>query len=133
MIWAYLASGEAGSGLRWPGQALPNHALSATMRDYQLAMKHFIDAGTIDFAGFQPIPIGQYLTLENSALPVVKTGITDGRQGIIFLVNDERKHENGTVSGARLRVPKLSPGGTLTVAFWDSMMPPKPDRSPQCR
>lgn len=120
MIWAYLASGEAGSGLRWPGRALPDRELSATMRDYQLAMKHFIEAGTIDFSGFQPIPIGQYLTLENTSAPVVKTGITDGRQGIIFLVNDERKQVNGTVSGARLRVPNLSPGGSLTVAFWDS-------------
>ena len=120
MIWAYLASGEAGSGLRWPGQALPDHALTDTMRDYQLAMRHFIDSGTIDFSGFHPVPIGPQLSVENTTLPVVTTGISDGRQGIVFLVNDRRKRDNGAVSGARLRIPNLSPGGTLSFAFWDT-------------
>ena len=120
MIWAYLASGEAGSGLRWPGQALPDHELTDTMRNYQLAMKHFIDAGNIDFSGFQAVPIGQDMTLENTSLPVVKTGISDGRQGIVFLVNDARKQANGSVSGARLRVPDLVPGGVYSFDFWNT-------------
>ena len=121
MIWAYLASGEAGSGLRWPGQALADHELTDTMRGYQLAMRHFIDAGHIDFSGFQPIPIGQDMTLENTLLPVVKTGVTDGRQGIVFLVNDQRKAENPNgISGARLKVPDLVPGGVYSFDFWDT-------------
>lgn len=123
MIWSYLASGEAGSGLRWPGQVLDDHKLSDQMRDYQLAMKHFIDAGPVDFFGFQPVQIGQYLTIGGIDAPVVKTGITDGRQGIIFLVNDERKQVNGTLTGATLTIPQLSPNGQLTFEFWDSTDP----------
>lgn len=121
MIWAYLASGEAGSGLRWPGKALTDHKLSDQMRDYQLAMKHFLDPGDLDFFGFHPIQIGQYLEISGTMAPVIKTGISDGKQGIIFLVNDERKQVNVAVSGASLTIPKLSPGGTLNFEFWDTL------------
>jgi hypothetical protein len=120
MIWAYLASGEAGSGLRWPGKQLDSSRLSDQMRNYQLAMKHFIDAGNFHFSGFQPVQIGQDLETSGTSAPIVKTGITDGRQGIVFLLNDERKQTNGTISGASLTVPKLWPGGVFNFEFWDT-------------
>jgi hypothetical protein len=89
------------------------------MRKYQLALKNFL-GDNLDFSGFQPVQIGQYLEVGNTSYPVVKTGITDGKQGIIFLVNDERRQGNGTVSGARLTVPRLAAHGTFTFEFWDS-------------
>lgn len=120
MSWAYLASGEAGSGLRWPGKVLEDRKLNPQMRDYQLAMRHFLDSGNLDFTGFQPKQIGQYMKIGNTNRPVIKTGISDGKQGIIFLVNDERKQVNGSISGANLSIPELWPGGTFNVEFWDS-------------
>lgn len=120
MIWSYLASGEAGTGLRWPGSVMEDHELTDRMRDYQLALHNFIEAGNFDFRGFSPMQIGQYMTVENSGAPVIKTGITDGRQGILFLVNDERQRMNGPVAGARLTVPKLQPNGVFNFEFWDS-------------
>ncbi len=119
MIWAHLASGEVGTGMRWPGYMLADHALSDRMRDYQLALRHFIEEN-LDFSGFQPIQIGQHMEVLSTSVPVVKTGITDGRQGIVFLINDERKGTNPPVSGATLRVPKLDPFGEFTFEFWDS-------------
>jgi hypothetical protein len=120
MIWSFLASGEVGSGLRWPGEALEDHKLTDSMRGYQRAMRNFLNAGKIDFRGFHPVQIGQYLKIESGSKPVVKTGITDGKKGIIFLVNDERKQYNGMISGARMTVPKLSPQGKLNFEIWDS-------------
>ena len=119
MIWANLASGEVGTGLRWPGEMFDDHALPDQMRKYQLALKNFI-TDNLDFSGFQPIQIGHYMEISNTAIPVVKTGITDGNQGIVFLVNDERRQANGPISGARLTIPKLAPHGTFTFEFWDS-------------
>jgi hypothetical protein len=119
MIWAHLASGEVGTGLRWPGVYLDDHALSDQMRKYQLALKNII-SDNLDFLGFQPVQIGQYLEVSNTIHPVVNTGITDGKQGIIFLVNDERRQANGSISGARLTVPRLAAHGIFTFEFWDS-------------
>ncbi|MDM8551185.1 sugar-binding protein [Desulfobacterales bacterium HSG2] len=118
MIWAHLASGDVGTGLRWPGDMLSDHALADQMRKYQLAMRHFLQEN-LDFSGFQPIQIGQYMEVV-STIPVVRIGITDGKQGILFLINDERKAENPPVFGAELRIPKLDPYGEFTFEFWDS-------------
>ena len=121
MIWAHLASGEVGTGLRWPGEMLEaqDHALPDQMRKYQLALENFI-ADDLDFSGFQPVQIGEYFDVSGTSLPIVKTGITDGNQGIIFLVNDRRKQLNSTISSAQLTVPKLAPHGQFTFEFWDS-------------
>ncbi len=121
MIWSHLASGEVGTGLRWPGEMLESqdHALPDQMRKYQLALKNFI-ADNLDFSGFQPVQIGEYLAVSGTGIPIVKTGITDGNQGIIFLVNDRRRQLNSTVSSAKLTVPKLAPHGQFTFEFWDS-------------
>lgn len=120
MIWASLCSGDAGSGLRWPGEMLKDHKLTAKMRGYQQAMKNFLNAGNIDFLNFKPYQIGQYIEIAGASGPIVKTGITDGKQGMIFLVNDERKKVNGTISGATMTVPKLAKKGAFNFEFWDS-------------
>ncbi|MCD4722718.1 MAG: cellulase family glycosylhydrolase [Desulfobacula sp.] len=119
MIWAHLASGEVGTGLRWPGEVFADHALSDQMRKYQKALNNFI-ASNLNFSGFQPVQIGSGIQIANISSPVVKTGITDGNQGIIFLVNDERKQTNGTISGAQINVPELAPHTTFSFEFWDS-------------
>ena len=60
MIWSSLASGEVGTGLRWPGEMFADHALPEQMRKYQLALRNFTDQN-IDFATFNPTQIGQYI------------------------------------------------------------------------
>ena len=97
MLWAHLATGEVGSGIRWPGDMLNNHILTDQMRDYQLALKNFV-AADLDFNNFQYVQIGQYMEISNTSIPIVKTGITEGEQGIIFLVKDTRKNSYGDVS-----------------------------------
>lgn len=119
MIWSHLASGDVGTGLRWPSVMHEDNTLPEQMRKYQLALKNFISAN-LNFSGFQPVQIGHDLKIENVSVPVFKTGITDGDQGIIFLINDERKQTNGNISGARLTVPKVVPFGQYTFGFWDS-------------
>lgn len=119
MIWAHLATGDVGTGLRWPGEMFADHALPTQMRKYQKALKNFI-ADNLDFYNFQPVQIGQHMEIRNTNIPIIKTGITDGEQGIIFLVNDERKQTNGEISGAVLTIPKLISGSTYNVEFWNT-------------
>jgi hypothetical protein len=119
MMWAHLASGEVGTGLRWPGEMFSDHALPDQMRKYQLALKNFI-ADNLDFYDFQPVQIGQYMEISGTSIPIVKTGITDGEQGIIFLVKDTRKSSYGNVSGAKLIIPELFVNNTYTFESWNS-------------
>ena len=119
MIWAHLASGDVGTGLRWPGSMLKDHALSDPMRKYQKALKNFIDSN-LNFSDFQPVQIGSGIEITNTNSPIIKTGITDGNQGIIFLLNDERKQVNGTIIGSKMRVPELAPHARFNFEFWDS-------------
>ena len=119
MIWSSLASGEVGTGLRWPGEMFADHALPEQMRKYQLALRNFTDQN-IDFATFNPTQIGQYIKVGNTNIPVVKTGyLTVNRE--FFLVRDNRKATYGTVSGATLTIPKLFVRNTYTFEFWDSL------------
>ena len=118
-MWSFLASGDAGTGLRWPGIMLPKHALSDTMRKYQLALKNFLSSNLI-FFGYNPSPIGQYIEVAGTKVPVIKLGISDKMQGILFLVKDTRKFLYDTVDGARISVPRLLPHGRYTFEFWDS-------------
>ena len=118
MIWSYLAGGDVGSGLRWAGEMVENHALPDQMRQYQLAMQNFL-ADNLNFFGYNPQPIGQYLSI-NTSIPIIKTGISDGEQGIIFLVKDTRKTAYGNVSSTQLSIPKLTPYAKLTFEFWDT-------------
>lgn len=122
MIWAHLASGDAGTGLRWPGDMFSDHALPDQMRKYQKALKGFA-SDKLDFTAFNPVQIGQYMEVGNTTIPVIKTGITDGYQGIVFLVKDTRKSTYNAVSGASLTIPKLSAGKLYTIEFWDSYNP----------
>jgi mannan endo-1,4-beta-mannosidase len=119
MIWAHLASGDVGTGIRWPG-AVMDDELPDQMRKYQLALSRFA-ATNLDFPHFNPYQIGQIMTVTNTLIPVVKTGISDGRQGIVFLVKDTRKNAlYGDVAGATLKVPGLQPSACYTFEFWDS-------------
>lgn len=130
MIWSFVASGDVGTGLRWPGEMLESHALSDQMRRYQLALKNILSSH-IDFLHSSPTPVGHYLEIGGTAVPMIKTGISDGKQGILFLVKDTRKADYGDVAQATLSIPGLEPLGRYAFEFWDSYDPAKtaPDLS----
>ena len=89
------------------------------MRRYQESLSNFVESN-LDFKGFNPVQIGRDMEISGVSTPIVKTGITDGNQGIVFLVNDERKQTNGTISNATLTVPRLTPHTSFMFEFWDS-------------
>lgn len=117
--WGFLSNGDVGSGLRWPGDVLFDRVLPDQMRKYQLAMHNFI-ASNLKFSNFTPTQIGQCMRVLGTEIPVIKGGITYGKQGIIFLVKDERKGQHGNVSKATLMVPSLDPLKDFRFEFWDS-------------
>jgi hypothetical protein len=51
---------------------------------------------------------------------VVSIGVSDGDQGMLFLVNDERKQANGLQTGVEIAVPDLTSGVAFEFEFWDS-------------
>jgi len=119
MIWAHLAAGGAGTGLRWPGEMLDDHALTAGMRAHQKALSRFV-AAMPGFATFAPRNISAELRVTGTHVPVVAIGSSDGERGIVFLLKDQREGLYPSVTGASLEVGGLSPRHRYLFEFWDS-------------
>lgn len=116
MIWAHLASGGAGSGLRWPYRNDP-HTLTLTMHEYQRAMSRV--ARAIQWSTFASRNIDGELTLANTGdHAAVAMGCGDGRTALVWVAQDTRA-TSGTIAGAVLSVAGM-PSSTYEVLFFDT-------------
>ncbi len=122
MIWAHLAGGDAGTGLRWPGEMLKDHKLTTKMRAYQKALSNFV-ASDLNFANFTPQNLSNELEIIGTDIPLIKIGSGNAKQGIIFLLKDQRKAIYGKISGATLKIKNLSPRHKYFVEFWNTYDP----------
>jgi len=123
IIWSHLASGEVGTGLRWPGEMFSDHKLPVEMRNYQKALDNFIQEN-LDFSSYQGHSISEDMNVSGTTTPIIKVGHTDGKQGIIFLLKDERSALfNGNINDAILTVPGLSNRYEYTFEYWNSYDP----------
>ncbi len=121
MMWAHLASGGAGSGMRWP--ARHPHVITQGMQRALRALARF--AELIDWRDFAPLDANEAVSTE--ACGVIPFACRDEQQAVIWLLRDKPPHQPNGVLPEReplrdlsLRLHGLAPG-PYTVHLWDTL------------
>jgi hypothetical protein len=120
MIWAHLASGGAGSNLRWPFR-LPTDVPfmrggpTDGMFDSDLAMSQIIK--NIKWSKFASANIDSNVTVTNTGWhTVIKMACGDTYTALVFVLQDWRD-SGGNISGAILNVAGMQAGTYLVKCF----------------
>jgi mannan endo-1,4-beta-mannosidase len=113
--WAHLASGAAGSGMRWP-YTRP-HWLLPEMRDNLAAIARF--AACVDWAHFAAEFITPRISLDR--LGVIATGCADDRTGILWLLRDTRLVTVPPLAGLTVDLADTFADGFYQVQVWDTV------------
>ena len=111
LMWAHLASGGAGGGMRWP--ARHPHLLTPGMLGTLSSLSGF--ARLIDWRLFAPRDAVGDVTVEASSVCVF--GCRDDRQAILWLLRDTRTGAVPSKGFGEMRLHGLAPG-TYTVTPW---------------
>ncbi len=126
MTWAHLASGGAGSGMRWPFR--DPHCLSPAMNAVQRGMSRFIEGCGLDWLHFSPQPLNEGVcvvahdapdTSASVSLPILPFGCSDGRQAVVWLLRDVRAGAGADKVPSDLILPGMQPGH-YDVEFWET-------------
>lgn len=117
-----LASGAAGPGIRMPGgvrggPALGLH-LSETMFSTASTISSFVSHG-IDFTNFTSMNLQKSVFVSNSLAPLIVTGSSDAKQGLIYIHQDRNK-SSSTISNAQLNIGSLLGGAARQAEFWST-------------
>lgn len=129
MSWAHLATGGAGSGLRWPFR--DPHCLTQGMHEVQRGMSQVVRSTALNWLQFSPRPFEETLRVENHAgsvgsvqeppLPVLPFGCSDGRQALVWLLRDSRSVSNEWSGAMHIAIrPPGSPAELETPASIES-------------
>lgn len=126
-LWfSELAAGAAGPGLRLQGnvRAASGLLLSDTMLGTLSTLSAFVENGStsprFDFTDFPSENWKGHLTVINTSASLVVTGSSDGRKGLVYLLQD-RNRSSGNVSGAILRIDGLqTTAAAYTAEFWST-------------
>jgi mannan endo-1,4-beta-mannosidase len=115
MIWAHLASGGAGSNLRWPFRLFVGP--SEGMFDSVLGMSRIIKH--IKWSRFASVNIDDNVNVtDTGGHTVIGMACGDSYTAIVFVLQDSRV-STGIISGANLSVASMTPG-TYLVKYFDS-------------
>ncbi len=115
MIWAHLASGGAGSGMRWP-YTFP-HWILPELRDNLLGMARF--ASTIDWAHFRSRNINLNMVVDRER--IIHAGCSDGATAVIWLLADTRAPQvDVTLPGTVVRLNDVLADGAYIAQFWET-------------
>jgi mannan endo-1,4-beta-mannosidase len=129
MSWAHLATGGAGSGMRWPFR--DPHALTPGMHAVQKGMARFVSDCGLDWLRFSPQPIDHLLRLTHSdptnsdkeareVASLIPFGCSDGEQALIWLLRDCRTSSvDEPLPPIDLLVPQLQ-SGEYVISFWET-------------
>jgi len=112
LMWAHLASGGAGGGMRWP--ARHPHLLTPGMRRALSSLAGF--TRLIDWRQFAPRDSTTHVTVE-PGLHVF--GCRDERQAVLWLLRDTRGDAPAMTSMGEFRLRGLGPGA-YRVTLWDT-------------
>jgi mannan endo-1,4-beta-mannosidase len=122
MCWAHLASGGAGSGMRWPFRS--PHTVTDGMRANLRAISRF--SGSLDWVQFSPRPVDDRLRVAYRGTggevppPLLPFGCTDGRQTLVWLLRDLRSGDAATpLPPTELYVPGILQGDYV-AEFWNT-------------
>lgn len=120
LMWAHLAAGGAGSGMRWP--ARDPHIVTAGMRRALGSLAAF--SKQVDWRRFAPRDAASDITLE-SAPGVLAFACRDERQAVVWLLRDAPEGHKGVLPGrgplhgASLHLSGLAPG-SYCASFWNT-------------
>lgn len=115
MIWAHLASGAAGSNLRWPFRV--SRGPTDRMFDSVLAMNRI--AKYVKWSQFASVNIDSDISVTNTVThSVIDMGCGDSYTAIIYLLQDSR-NSAGNIINAHLNVTNMT-AGTYLVKFFNS-------------
>lgn len=124
MVWSGLASGQVGTGFRMPSATLaPNgYLLTDEMRRVQERMDAFargVAGGvSIDFTSFNHDTLAGRLSVTSASGKSVRAwGVSDGAQGIVYLLHD-RNASSGAVADGVLTITGLDRDMVVDVEFW---------------
>lgn len=126
MMWSGLATGQVGTALRMPSATLADNGflLSDTMRGIQSSVRRFVDGVpggvAIDWARFNFQTLAGRVSTTSAAGKSVHTwGISDGGQGIVYLLHD-RNESTGTVGDGLLTVTGLDRDMVVDIEVWSA-------------
>ncbi len=118
LIWAHVASGGAGSGMRWP--ARNPHILTAGMRTSLRSLADF--SRRVDWRHFSPRaePTDGVTGLRlDGAAGIHLFGCRDDHQAIAYLL---RSHDSESFArNGTLTLPQVTPGSLWRVERWDTV------------
>lgn len=121
LMWAHLAAGGAGSGMRWP--ARDPHILTTGMKASLLSLSKF--AGYVDWNTFRPAALNDWVETGKSRIRII--GSVDDRQAVLWLMHPAtRKNREEDTPRPRMytdlsvTVPGLIPGA-YSVYLWDTV------------
>ncbi len=123
MSWAHLATGGAGSGMRWPFRV--PHCLTPEMHLVQRGMSRFAAACNLDWLTFAPELGGHLLGLRNrsdasaTAASVLLFGCLDGTQALVWLLRDSRIALDPESVDLDLCIERMEPGQYI-AEFWET-------------
>jgi hypothetical protein len=120
MMWAHLATGGAGSGMRWP--ARHPHILTEGMKRALHSLARF--TALLEWRHFAPRPAADDVEIEASGW--LRFACQDGKQAVVWLLRDVPKRHKGILpSRAPLHdvafsLRSLQPG-SYTVTLWNTL------------
>jgi mannan endo-1,4-beta-mannosidase len=114
MSWAHLASGGAGSGMRWP--YTNPHFILPELRDNLLGLARF--ASTVDWASFQSRNISMQIRPDNRL--ILRAGCSDGQSAMIWLLADRREDPDVQIPGTTIIVRDTFDNGDYLIEYWET-------------
>lgn len=130
--WVMLASGFGGTGFRLGDQEFRSVyardgssvvypvGLPIGMRQIQSSFSHFISDGlAFDWSHYDPTSLNGRLTFGGTNKALNAWGSTDGKQGLVYVVQDSRA-TTGQVANAQLKIEGLDRTKSYTFEVWST-------------
>jgi hypothetical protein len=114
MSWAHLASGAAGSGMRWP--YTNPHWLLPTMRENLRGMARF--AANLNWANFNSRMVTS--KIEVNRADIVQTGCADVDMAVLWLLRDTRRADASRFDGMEVRLHDTLADGMYCIEIWET-------------
>jgi mannan endo-1,4-beta-mannosidase len=114
MSWAHLASGGAGSGMRWP--YTDPHYILPEMRDNLLGMARF--AAQVDWAHFESKNVSEKIHLNVPG--IMKVGCADPQMALLWLASDTRLSRPPALDAVRVEIEANFVDGLYEVSLWNT-------------
>lgn len=114
MSFAHLATGGAGSGMRWP-YSRPHH-LAPSLRDNLEGLARF--AASVDWMHFSSRNIGSWISVHDEC--ILPFGCGDVNRLILWLLCDKRRHNTRRFDGVQVDVRDVLRDGFYRVDLWET-------------